>query len=402
MRMPRNLSIVMLVVLTLSRPLPGLADEPSKEEVSSLVSTYLQAADAAGKASAITSLKSAERALIRDAIKEALVNPSTRARALELATALRVGALYPELRSAASTADEGLAMEAMLCSRDRMGHAYVLDRFENDPVLTPGFRHASRLLKENGLVATEWLARMKSHLGDVADPRHWDALLIIKYQLGAASSDASVLLSEWDVLEREYRIDARLRPKEGNPLSDRVGVESKGIKWVGPNILITPGGSLEINPLPLELQNGNWRIMAWIRVVPTETGGWRDGVKVRLLTETASSVAGIDAVQGQWNPVFNSPTTVATRFGPSTVDNRTRVMPFKPGEWSMIEWRWVDQGTNGRETKSIEYKRLLDLLIDKEPIVRRAELDGRLRSIAFTAGAKSRLTVGGIAYARPQ
>jgi len=351
-------------------------DELDEAAVATLVEAWVapNATDAA-RTEAMSKLRRCDPVKSQKTVRRLIADPARRSATLDLAAELCVPGLFATVKPLIDSSDEERVVRLLLRTDDPAAQTFLLDRWRKAEVGSASYEYVVRGLLENGLSATTEITRLKAHLAAVADPRRADACSVLAFQMSApAETTPETLLASWDVLYREYDRDAKRQPRTGASLMSLVGSGSTGVRRLGPNISVAPGGQLVLGPLPEELQKGNWRIVGWVRVFS------EDGTAAKIVMND-QQVWAIRTTKGEW--------IVKEEFGSE------KVRKVEAGEWTAIEFRWVDESEAGER-----YARTVQASVAGERLLDRGKLNGLLTSVAFSAGPTQRIVVGGVEYAR--
>lgn len=378
-RMARSVSHVTLLVLGLLAPWPtaradGDLDEPA---VARLVERWVSAADPQSERDTVLAqLRLADPVLAEKTARRLLAVPASRQAALVLAAELRIPGLFSTVRPWIDGEYEQQIVELLARSDDVAAHEFLLARFRAAEPGSMRYELLRRAFCEHGLVATGSLLRMESLVRSAPEPVCDDAAAILAFQMAApAGTNRETLLAAWPRLADTYQRSSRRQPLRGTSLMGRVATDSQGIRRVGPNIMVQPGGMLRLGPLPDAVQAGNWRLGGWVRVFSS------DGCDVELAVGTGHAWR-IQTVKGEW--------IVQEKFGSQ------RFAKVVPGEWTEVEYAWIDESAEKER-----YARVASASAAGIQLLERGTLNGRITFVTFHAGPEHPIVVGGVGYSRP-
>lgn len=396
---------LMLLACTLMRATHASAEgDLAEDEVARLVEAWVVGdPDPRVREAAWSQLCECDPLMAQKPILRLLASEATRGAALELAAALRVSGLFTTVKPWLAGEHEERVIRVLARSDELAAHEYLLQRLQAAKLETPSYALLVDALRTEGLVAASALVQIAPRVRSLGrepteemiteewfdeETRKEDLAHILAFQfhlpesLWRVDSDSIddetlkilYLLAEWPQLVSQYQRSARRQPVRGTSLMRRIGPGSRGIQRLGPNILVQPGGVLEVGPLPDVVQQGNWRLNAFVRVFT------KDGCGVALGLGTGHAWA-IQTRKGEW--------VVAEEFGS---EHFAKVVP---GDWTEVGFTWVDESLPGQR-----YARVCSASAAGTSLMERGTLNGRITYMRFRAGSDHAIVVGSVAYAK--
>lgn len=397
---------LMLLACTLMRATHAAAEgDLAEDEVASLVEAWVVGdADPRVREAAWSQLCECDPLLAQKPILRLLASEATRGAALELAAALRVSGLFTTVKPWLAGEHEERVIRVLARSDELAAHEYLLQRLKAAEYGTHSYQLLLDALCTHGLVATSALLQLAPEMRSfgpeptlemledpawqAAQDRREDLAVVMAFQVHVPESEwreqpvlfdertekALYVVTEWPRLAIQYQRSARRQPVRGTSLMRRIGPGSRGIQRLGPNILVQPGGVLEVGPLPDVVQQGNWRLNAFVRVFT------KDGCGVALGLGTGHEWV-IETRGGEW--------VVAEAFGSE------RFAKVVPGDWTEVGFTWVDESLPGQR-----YARVCSASAAGTSLMERGKLNGRITYMRFRAGRDHAIVVGSVAYAK--
>ncbi len=260
-------------------------DRPNKREVRELVAKYLSKdTEEVDRAAALKRLQEGTPALAATPLRYALRDDDTRARALTLATELRVEGLWSTASTFIDGDDEDFIIKYGMVLQERGASEEVFDRWKDAEVASTKYAIANGALRAYP-VDTAVVRKVKDFLDrDAEDDRKAkDAAEILRYQLALPDASVEEISDNWSELMAQFSLDRRGFRLAGTDLFQDSKWEEVGTVFhVGKNYRLAPG--------------------AWMKcAAPSE---WNDGdrtfvVRVRVVEGTGVAV-GLGTAQGMW------------------------------------------------------------------------------------------------------
>ncbi len=340
----------------------------TEREARKLVGEYLQPDSTDERRSEILAELKSNPLLCQKALKSSLDKNEERARALQLATLLRVPGLYDSAKKYIDD-DEHEVTRYAFVSGDK---GATVDMVKRWLAAQPQEARYTWILKEllRAPVELDAIEKLKEALKD--GERQRDAGAALAFQFGADEADPQSLLSQWDKLLTTYKIDSKAFRITGESLLETPRLSGK-VKAIGHNLRLSPESQIVCKDFAEKWNKGDFTVSLRARVA--------DGEGCRIIFYVTAGTNGwvLTYKGGEW-------------IVPTTAGDR--VVKAAEGEWAELRFTVTD-----KSTEELRLHRYCKIEVDGKTLLESGNLHGTLKYLwAESKGAT--LTIGALQIQR--
>lgn len=243
-------------------------------------------------------------------MKRALRNDETKAKALELALALKTPSLFRTVKDDVDGPDEAGIVELGLMTNDDGAAEFLAKRWVEVGTDSASFGYLQSGFETYAIA----LDGIKVFEDVLEGERKSMAAKIVKFQFGAESDDPAKLLSKWDDLEEAYEFDAMEFEVSGAALLPDAKIGGT-VHKIGPNYRLVKDGVVSC-AIPKEYESGDFTLS--VRVRATEDGS-------QVVASMGPGMWDLKYKGGEWTNELKS-----------SGDNFA--VGVEPGEWALISF----------------------------------------------------------------